>query len=333
MKFRMLIKKLTELSISPKEISNVHVHIPELFDVKRLLDEETKHVLLPRHVFENILPLLKPDAFHETYKTIMGSCVILGVEKHALLGKYSPLYTSNEYVLSLASKYPSFFIPFGSTNLSAKDAPKQLVRLKQRGIVGIKYHAIEGYALSQCEAAPSSLEELSMPLVVHLGDTPFPYINLNHARPSQLIPVATTHPNLRILITHFGTPLHHEAFWIAPCYEDVFMDTAEYPVYWTANPDNPYGPLLSPKNTRRIGIHKIIFGTDFPMPTLEWNKNRLKPQVHRIENYLKAFCELPDSYLTHDEKKVILCENIWRFLGKSKTELSENNRKIESNAK
>lgn len=84
-----------------------------------------------------------------------------------------------------------------------------------------------------------------------------------------LIPIFNKFPKLRIMLTHFGTPLHMEAFWVASRYENAFMDTAEYLIYWKPHPDNPYGPLLSPLHTKRIGYQKFIFGTDFPMPTLK----------------------------------------------------------------
>ena len=183
--------------------------------------------------------------------------------------------------------------------------------------------------MSDCHAALSVMEELRMPLVVHTGDTPFQHVNLEHADPKMLIPIANDFPKLNILITHFATPLHFDAFWIASRYDNIFMDTAEYPLYWTNHPLNPYGPLLSPLHTKRIGIHKFIFGTDFPMPTLVQNKNKIQSVSHHIGYYLNSLLDLPDEYLTPAEKKQILTQNVWSFLGKSRKEIIESNKKIE----
>jgi predicted TIM-barrel fold metal-dependent hydrolase len=315
------------MKILEREIVNSHVHLPELNS--HLLDSlsNSNHSLLPKDIAMNTIPLIDPDNYIKTIKYV-GKSILLPIGIHNLLGDYCPIYASNKFILKLAEKYPNSIIPFGSLNLADKNASDTIKKLESKGIVGIKYHALEGYSLLDCSNALQTLEELNLPIVVHLGDTPFPKVNLDHARPSMIIPILNKFPKLRVMITHFGTPLHFEAFWIASRYENAFMDTAEYPLYWTPHPDNPYGPLLSPLHTKRVGMHKFVFGTDFPMPTLKQIDGKFKIIVHDVQEYLGAFLNLPDNYFTPEEKKSVLCENVWKFIGKSKHEVEDSNRNI-----
>jgi predicted TIM-barrel fold metal-dependent hydrolase len=306
-----------KFGINSSEVVNCHVHLPELNEGNIGFYNSEGHAMMPKAVLSATLPLLKPSTFIEKYRSILGRSIVLPVGAHNFDGKASPLYASNSYVLDLSHKFPESVIPFGSfpLNLSCSDIENALYDAKKDGIMGVKYHAVEGYALKDCYDALGFLEELSLPLVVHLGDTPFEQVDLSNADPKMLIPIANKFPKLRMLITHFATPLHFDAFWVASRYKNIYMDTAEYPVYWTAHADNPYGPLLSPLHTKRVGVDKIIFGTDFPMPTFEKTPSGYITRVHNLEHYLLSFLELPKSYFTDNEKKQVLCDNYKKFLG------------------
>src|SRR6056297_809636 len=253
-----LSKKYKELCMDAGDVVNIHAHLPVPTPEMKSAYAQADHSLLPEGILNQLLAIIDPATFVERNRGIIGSCAIYAVGEHNLLGKACPIYSPNDHVLQLSRNYPDFFIPFCSTDMSAQSAEKKIEELKQRGAVGMKYHALEGYPLKNCSKALAKMEELNMPLVIHLGDTPFLGVNLSNADPKTLIPVANQFPNLRMLITHFATPLHMEAFWVATRYENIYMDTAEYPVYWTPSKDNSYGPLLSPLHTKRVGIHKFV---------------------------------------------------------------------------
>ncbi len=329
MKYDNLPEKLKDYDIDPVDVIDIHVHIPDLSDDTKKLLLNQPHSLIPADVVSETFGDLNLGSFKKKFGNILGACALLPVEEHNIFGKACPVYCSNTTVLKYARQFPEFIIPFGSINLQEKNISDRLKELKKSGIIGIKYHALEGYALSACYPALAALEELQMPLVVHTGDTPFQHVDLNHANPKMLIPIANDFPKLNILITHFATPLHNEAFWIASRYDNIFMDTAEYPIYWTNHPLNPYGPLLSPLNTKRVGIHKFIFGTDYPMPTLVQDEKKIKNVSHHIGYYLNSLLDLPEEYLTPEEKKQIITQNVWSFLGKSRNDIIEGNKKIQ----
>ena len=333
-----LLQKLQRIGVGAAEVHNVHVHLPELNAQNRTFYTAESHAMLPKHVLTETLPMLDPQAFLKENAHLFGMNVLLPVGPHNLLGKKCPIFASNRYVLGLAAKYPETFIPFGTLNLSLPSAPRMLEKLKGQGIQGIKYHALEGYDLCTPEGSEinprlvqsfAKMVDLDLPLVIHLGDTPFPQVNLHNADPKTLIPIANRFPDLRMLITHFGTPLHHAAFWVAGRYENIFMDTAEFPLYWTPDADNPYGPLLSPLHIKRVGAQKMIFGTDFPMPTFFKNETgTIEIRSHHPRDYLSALVDLPSHYLTPAEKRAILTENIWKFIGSPQDAVIAKNRRI-----
>ena len=329
MNYDNLPEKLKRFDIDPADVIDIHVHIPELSDETKNLLLNQPHSLIPANIVRETFEDLNFESFKNKFGNILGACALLPVEEHNIFGKACPVYCSNATVLKYAHQFPEFIIPFGSVNLQEKNIAEQLIQLKNKGIIGIKYHALEGYPLSACYPALNTLEKLQMPLIVHTGDTPFQHVNLSHADPKMLIPIANDFPKLKILITHFATPLHNDAFWIASRYENIYMDTAEYPVYWTNHPLNPYGPLLSPLHTKRIGVNKFIFGTDFPMPTLAPVEKKIQSISHHIGYYMNSLLDLPVEYLTKAEKKQILTQNVWSFLGKSRKDIIENNKKIE----
>ncbi len=309
-----------EISKLKESAVNCHVHLPKITEELTGSYSSQDHSLLPPHLLQEILPTLDPDHF---FAHNPGMHCVLAVEDHNVLGRACPIYSPNDHVLGLARTYPERVIPFASIPMNEMDAGERIKDFQKRGFVGVKYHALEGYSLYECKEALHTLEDLSLPIIIHLGDTPFPKVNLQHADPRQLINIANEFPHLRMLITHFGTPRHLDAFWIASRYENVYMDTAEYPLYWTPHDDNPYGPLLSPLHTKRIGTHKILFGTDFPMPTMVRNPSsgEVEIKVHEISHYIEEFLALPDHYFSREEKRAILCENIWQFLGKNKSQI------------
>ncbi len=327
-----LQRALEAMRIPLQQIVNCHIHLPEINDLMlENASQSESHVMIPEKIIKDTIPLADPRSFYKKNSEFSGSAVILPVESHNIHGKGSFLYCSNEQVLKLAKRYPEFYIPFMSVNLTDKSAPNRIQELHTQGMQGLKHHAIEGYSLINplCEPSLKLLEQLEIPIVIHLGDTPFPGVNLEFADPKILITLSNKHPNLNILATHFATPLHNDLFWVASRYPNIFLDTAEFPCYWCSYPENPYGGLLNPLNTRRIGTHKIIFGTDFPMPTFRrTTTGKIEIVVHDPAEYLYEFLNLSDAYITIEEKKKILCENFWNFLRKTRSEVVSSNKKI-----
>jgi len=331
MKYKRLVQdKLKEIGFNHAEIINSHIHLPELNpEMVTRARESASHSMIPKDIAFKTIELLDPASFHRRNSRFTGGAILLPIESHNIHGRASSIYCSNDRVLRLAKQYPDFFIPFASIDMISNDAPTQIHELHKRGIFGVKYHALEGYSLldERCIPALTTLERVGLPLTIHLGDTPFEGVNLTYADPILLITLAERHPKLRIMATHFATPLHFKLFWIASRYENIYLDIAEFPIYWRSYEENPYGGLLNPLNTHRIGLHRFVYGTDFPMPTLHRIKSgHIEVGLHDTAEYLYEFLSLPDTYLSKEEKQQILCENVWQFLGTTKANVRTHNK-------
>jgi predicted TIM-barrel fold metal-dependent hydrolase len=68
------------------------------------------------------------------------------VLKKNVSGYSCPIYAPNEYILLIAKQYPKKVIPFGSVKMNDLEDSIRIKQLHTTGIVGIKYHALEGYS-------------------------------------------------------------------------------------------------------------------------------------------------------------------------------------------
>jgi predicted TIM-barrel fold metal-dependent hydrolase len=138
--------------------------------------------------------------------------------------------------------------------------------------------------------------ELNIPVVFHVGTTPFGSMcRLSQASPLLIDEVAVRFPQMRILLTHLGTLWHNEAFMVVEKNPNVFIDTAAYVSEIRA--------VLTPDMIVRIGADKIVFGTDYPMP--------YPGRPHRMKDFVDCIRDLG---LSQDVLQGIFHDNFQRFL-------------------
>jgi mannonate dehydratase len=85
----------------------------------------------------------------------------------------SEFYTPNEYVLSLAKKYPGYFVPAASVHPYRKDAVAALTKAVDDGAVAVKWlpNAMNiDPASDKCDAFYEALARLKVPLISHAGE-------------------------------------------------------------------------------------------------------------------------------------------------------------------
>ena len=173
------------------------------------------------------------------------------------------MYASNEFVAALCGRHPDRLIGFATVSPWDEDAAGTLeAAVKGLGLRGLKLHPpLQGFAPNDPAMGPvyKKASELGIPVVFHVGTTPFGSLcRLAHADPLLVDDVAVEFPKLRIMLTHLGTLWHNEAFMVVEKNPNVFIDTAAY-LYEIAS-------ILTPDLLQRIGHHKVIFGSDYPMP-------------------------------------------------------------------
>lgn len=277
------------------KIINAHVHLIEL----EAMLERQPGLKLPGGVavlseLESTLPLLTPEKLLEQMDEA-------GVDTAFLYAVEAPIvYSSNEYVCSIRDRYPSRFVAFASVNPLMPDAVQRFERaVREHGMKGLKLHPPLQDFFPNDEAVFPVYEkavELNIPVVFHVGTTPFGSLcRLATANPILLDDVAVRFPELRILLTHLGTLWHNEAFMVVEKNPNVFVDTAAY--------INEIETVLTPDIVRRIGVDKIVFGTDYPMP--------YAGTVHRMSDFVECMRNL---HFSRDELEQVFHANAQRFL-------------------
>jgi len=152
-------------------------------------------------------------------------------------------------------------------------------------------------------------EELDVPVALHLGEgyPGVPYdgdgyrVSLGH--PFELESVLVHHPNLRLYVMHYGSPLVDEMIAVLYAYPNVYIDVGGN--LW------PYPRAYVYRQLRQFveaGFGKrILFGSD----QMYW------PGL--IEKSIEVIEDAP--FLSEEEKRDILYNNAARFFRLSETEI------------
>lgn len=277
------------------EIVNAHVHMIEL----EKMFQKHADLSLPTGIsvlknLEASLPMLLPQ-------TLIAQMDEACITRSILYAVEAPIvYASNEYVHSLCSKFPDRLIGFASVNPKDKNAPTVLeAAVHDLGMKGLKLHPpLQDFFPDDETVFPvyEKAAELNIPVVFHVGTTPFGAMcRLSQANPLLIDEVAIRFPTLRIMLTHLGTLWHNEAFMVVEKNPNVFIDTAAYV--------NEIRDILTPDMISRIGADKIIFGTDYPMP--------YAGQSHRMKDFVDC---IKDLGLAEDVLEGIFHKNFQKLL-------------------
>jgi len=204
------------------------------------------------------------------------------VEKSVLFAFDGPLLTaSNQFVADTCNKFPNRFLGFASVDPNKKDACKKLSdAVENLHLKGLKLHPpLQNFYPNDKKVWPiyELANELGIPVVFHVGTTPFgSLVKLKQADPILIDDIANDFPELKIILTHLGTLWHNESFMITEKHPNVYIDTAAYPY--------EIKEMLTENLIMRVGEEKFIFGTDFPMP--------YEGKMHRIKDFVECVMEL-----------------------------------------
>jgi len=220
------------------------------------------------------------------------------------------IYASNEYVSALCKAYPDRFIGFTSVNPKGENPVGVLKKaISDLGLKGLKFHPpLQDFFPNEEKYFPiyQTAQELGIPVVFHVGSTPFGSLcKLSQANPLLIDDVAVAFPELRIMLTHLGTLWQNEAFMVVEKNPNVFIDTAAY-LYEIEE-------ILTENLISRIGEDKIIFGTDYPMPSPPHAAHNMKAFVEEIK-------QLP---ISSEIKEKIFSKNFKRMMSPTTYELKE----------
>lgn len=200
----------------------------------------------------------------------------------------------NNFIAKSVEQYPDRLIGFGTLHPDFPDIKSEISRMKQLGLRGIKLHPdFQRYYLDDEKAFPmyEQAEENSLSILFHIGDPRFDF-----SSPERLLNVVRRFPKLVVIGAHLcGWSLWDKTIrWDRA--EELFSHSTVY-----ADCSSSFY-ALSPEEAaefiRKIGTHRVLWGTDYPM----WN----------AKDELQRFSELS---LTEDERRDILGLNALRLLG------------------
>ncbi len=276
------------------KIINAHVHMVE-FDkmIRKMGDIQLPGGISVLKDLESTLPLLNID-------TLIKQMDDAGIVQSILYAVEAPIvYSSNEYVHMLCSRYPDRLAGVASVNPFAPDALDVLENaVNNLGLRGLKFHPpLQKFYMNDEAVFPvyQKAVELNIPIIFHVGTTPFGSLcRLAHANPLLVDDVAVEFPDLRIMLTHLGTLWHNEAFMVVEKNPNVFIDTAAY-LYEIEE-------ILTGNLVDRIGADKIIFGTDYPMP--------YAGKIHEMKDFVDCIKRIN---LSDDIKEMIFHKNFETF--------------------
>lgn len=260
------------------KIINTHVHLIEIDKVMQ--DNGMQYISFLKEIpsFISVQQVTRMISV----ENLLSQMDEAGVTQSVLFAMYAPiLYASNEFVAAICKQYPGRFTGFASVEITKPEAPDMLEEaVTKLGLKGLKLHPpLQGFYPNDKNYWPlyKKAKELNIPVVFHVGSTPFGnLVKLNQAYPVLIDEIANDFPELKIILTHLGTLWHNESFMIAEKHPNVYIDTAAYPY--------EIKELFNENLIRRVGENKFIFGTDFPMP--------YEGKLHRIKDFVDCIHHL-----------------------------------------
>jgi len=183
---------------------------------------------------------------------------VCGYVVHSVAVDGAHVETINNYISSECNLHKEFH-GFGTMHAEYPDKRKELERLKELGLKGLKIHPdTQHYNIDdrRMDEVYDFLSENKMPLMIHCGDYRYDF-----SHPRRLVELLDRFPRLTVVGAHFGGwsvwDLALEYLKDKNCYLDTSSSIAMI------------GTVRAQELIRLYGAERILFATDFPMWTLK----------------------------------------------------------------
>ena len=120
-------------------------------------------------------------------------------------------------------------------------------------------------------------EELGLPIVFHTGTSPVQMADLDYAHPRHFDRVAIAFPDLRMVLAHMAHPWQTTTIAVIRKHPNVYADISA--LFY--RPWSFYNCMLL---AQEWGVlHKLLFGTDYPVSTPQENLDALRNPNRIVE--------------------------------------------------
>ncbi len=234
-----------------------------------------------------------------------------GIDCAVIQGEYYRQHEScvaaNDRALALRARHPDRFLVFATVQPADERALDEARRCAAAGAAGIG--ELNPYAQGFSLDSPAFLRlaetciDLNLPVLLHINEPVGRFYPGKAVTPLvQYYELAARYPELTIILAHWGGGLFFYELMpsVRQALRNVWYDTAASPLLY------PTKDIFSVA-LRCISPHKILFGSDYPLP--------LYPRISR-EPDLSAFLdELMALDIASDLRNDILGRNSARLLG------------------
>ncbi len=211
----------------------------------------------------------------EPIDTLLSQMELAKIDKAVLLPidcttTYGCKLPSNEAVSKLVNEYPDKFVGFGSVDPHKKDAVKEISDVvESMGLRGLKLSPpLQKFSpndFTLMSPIYKKIEELDVPVVIHSGMFWQFTEKLSISKPILFDEVALKHPNLKIVLSHFGFPWIWEATVVIMKHPNIYVDLANP---FTTTPfehfELIFNRILGKRVVESCIEKKILFGSCFP---------------------------------------------------------------------
>jgi predicted TIM-barrel fold metal-dependent hydrolase len=273
---------------------DLHVHLP----VQEWLDKAIgPHLEATEAYFRARVPRKTIEDVAEEYasREILG--VVLDWDDESVSGRG---FMGNDWLASLADRFPGVLMGFGSVDPHSRAAVKEIERCAELGLRGLKFHpTMQQFDPAEERFAPlwAKAEELGLICLFHTGTcgigagTPGAGgTKIRYSHPAFLDSVGADFPGLTLIAAHFGWPWFLECLAIALHKSNVFIELSGWaPKYLPAE-------VVREISKRLNG--QTVFGSDYPFISLD-----------------RWFQEFENLGLPEEVRRAIQVDNASRLLG------------------
>ena len=185
----------------------------------------------------------------------------------------------NRFIAAEVAKHPDRLIGFGALHPLSEDTAADLDELQSLGLRGVKLHPdIQDFKIDDYRALKiyELCEERGLPILFHAGDSRY-----DRSNPNRLVPILRIYNRLTVIAAHFGGySMWDEATEALAGLPNLFVDCSSSMPFLTDDKIREY--------IRRFGEDRVLFGSDYPM----WTVEREVPRLLSLGLSESALCKI-----------------------------------------